>query len=94
VALGMIFAVELSERVLKLPTNIKTRLVALLDRFGLPHQLDRNLEVYLPFLRRDKKVQQQEMNFILLRDIGLAERQMVTEKELREFLSTTEGGLA
>jgi 3-dehydroquinate synthase len=71
VAAGMVLAARLSQRLGLFADADVTRLVALLERAGLPVEAPRlGVERYLELMGRDKKVVGGSMRFVLLRSLG------------------------
>jgi 3-dehydroquinate synthase len=74
VAMGMAFAARRSESLGLAPSGTAERLVALLERAGLPTELpDHPRRAYLEALRVDKKRRDARIRFVALRRIGMAE---------------------
>ncbi|MEE8557147.1 MAG: 3-dehydroquinate synthase [Myxococcota bacterium] len=87
VALGMIFAVGLSESRGLCPAGCQARMRDLLGRIGLPSdppRIEGNRETYLRALSVDKKVRGEKLGFVVLRDIGRAEVLRLTPEEILE----------
>lgn len=77
VAIGMVMAADLSERLGHCPTGIAKKIAAHLDEIGLPSNLSHiahhwKREAIFSHMRYDKKVEQGKLVFILLRNIGEA----------------------
>lgn len=73
VALGMVLAADLSQRLGLLPTADARRLVALLARAGLPVEAPRiGADKAFDCMRIDKKVKSGRVRLVLLRDLGSA----------------------
>ncbi len=71
VALGMVIAADISERLKFLSTENHIRLKHLIGRFGLPTKLQGvSLEAILEAMQHDKKFRGQRNRFVLARDIG------------------------
>jgi len=74
VAMGMVHAARLSERLALAPEGTAARVEALLRRFELPTELPRfPREAYLAALRVDKKKRDGRIRYVVLRRIGRAE---------------------
>ncbi len=74
VAMGMAFAAGRSEELGLAPPGTRARLVALLERIGLPVDLpDHPRSAYLRALAVDKKKRAAHLHFVVLRRIGEAE---------------------
>jgi 3-dehydroquinate synthase len=90
VAIGMAFAARLSERRGLAPAGTAPRLMALLERAGLPTEppdLEAQRGAYVRAIAVDKKLAGKRVGFIALREIGRAER---VELELEEILAGAE----
>lgn len=72
VAIGICFALDLSEELCRLPKSASQEIKTLLHRFALPTQipLEFSPEQILEKLHYDKKKSQKEVSFVLLSDIG------------------------
>ena len=85
VAIGMAFAARLSERRGLAPAGTAARLVGLLERAGLPTALpdpDAQRGAYLRGIAVDKKLAGGRVAFVVLREIGRAERLQLTPEEI------------
>ncbi|AOZ72615.1 3-dehydroquinate synthase [Boudabousia tangfeifanii] len=72
VAIGMVFAAELSRQRLNLPASKVAQLVALLEKLSLPTSVsDLPWEDLLAIMRTDKKVRAGQIRFVLLSDWGV-----------------------
>ena len=73
VAMGMVLATDLSQRIGQLPAADARRLTALLVRAGLPVEAPRiGADKAFDYMRIDKKVKSGRVRLILLREIGSA----------------------
>lgn len=72
VALGMLAACRISNRLTGLPESVTARLEKLLARFGLPTKLSNPppVERILDMMKLDKKVQDGRIHFLLLAEVG------------------------
>lgn len=71
IAVGMMAAAELGERIGLTPPRVRERQRALLSRFGLPLRLSGvNVEAVMDAIALDKKVTGQRLRWVLLREIG------------------------
>ena len=68
VAIGMVAALRLSERLLGFPHAASG--IALLERMGLPTVAPVTASEFLPFLERDKKRRGGKIHMVLIEDIG------------------------
>ena len=83
VAIGMAFAAGRSESLGLAPAGTAQRLVALLERAGLPTEpLDFPRSAYLEALRVDKKRRASRIRFVALREIGRSEAVSLTPAEI------------
>jgi 3-dehydroquinate synthase len=88
VAIGMIFAAELSKRLGTLSDDACSRLRLLLQRLGLPVAMpDFPVGACLATMRFDKKIQQGKIRFVLLDGIGKAYMAPIDEAVLEKTLS-------
>ncbi|MHB8103923.1 MAG: 3-dehydroquinate synthase [Dehalococcoidales bacterium] len=76
VAIGMMAAVKISERIGRLPEDVVKQLEELIRKAGLPVSLpdlnDTEKEKLLELIKHDKKVQDGKIRFVLLKAIGSA----------------------
>jgi 3-dehydroquinate synthase len=70
VAMGMVVAATIAVRRKICPVEALDRLKKLLQAFGLPTSLLVDAAEVLRFVRYDKKIQDRQVRFVLLRDIG------------------------
>lgn len=82
VGLGMLVACRLSEKHLGMQAACSERLQQLLEKYGLPVQLDYNVDQVLEVLEMDKKRNDQCIDFVLLEKAGVA---VLKELELSEI---------
>jgi 3-dehydroquinate synthase len=76
VAMGMVFAAALSESRGLCPAGTRARLVALLARAGLPSAAPdwhAQRDAYLRAISVDKKIRDEKLGFVVLRELGRAE---------------------
>jgi len=74
VAIGMVFAAKLSQRLGKCREEVPRRLEQLIRNFNLPADLpDLNANAIIESLYHDKKTMNQKIKFILVKEIGLVE---------------------
>jgi 3-dehydroquinate synthase len=81
VALGMLVAIKLSEKVLGLPKSVYTRLENIYNKLGIPCKY--KVDIYNSFLyaiEHDKK-NSNNINFVLLKDVGHCEIKVNINKE-------------
>ncbi len=86
VAIGMVAAAKISEKIIKLPSEQTNRLIRLINDYHLPVTMtsDRN-EVFNIF-RLDKKRERDSIHFVLLTEIGKATTQPIPLDELKQIL--------
>jgi len=75
VAMGMVFAARLSERFGLACEGVSERLSKLLERIGLPiepHDWTKEKNAYLRAIAVDKKIRDEKVGFVVLREIGRA----------------------
>ncbi|MBL0146533.1 MAG: 3-dehydroquinate synthase [Chitinophagaceae bacterium] len=72
ISIGMVIAAKISEEINNLYSDEKERLTQLLQKYGLPIQLNFDKEKVLSILKMDKKRVKEEIDFILLNNIGEA----------------------
>jgi 3-dehydroquinate synthase len=85
VALGMIFAAELSRRILGLDADAVQRQRSLLEQFELPTEtINTDFSTIFSIMKRDKKVLGDRMRFVLLRSIGEPELNGAIDEEILE----------
>ena len=89
VAAGMALAAGLSARMGRIPQSHARRLVALLERFGLPVEApDFPVETWLTYMGRDKKNERGRITLVLLDALGRASVvRDAPEQALRELLA-------
>ena len=90
VALGMLTAIKLSEKILGLSDTVYLRLINLYRKIGIKdkHKVD-NYNSFLYAIKHDKK-NSNNLNFVLLRDIGECKVKInVTEEELKWALKNS-----
>lgn len=85
VAIGMKFAMIISEEVLEVKVN-KENLNTLFERFQYPNMPKLNLESLIEKMKQDKKSYGGKINMVLMRDIGKMEVVEVPEDIVREQL--------
>ncbi len=73
VAIGMNVAARLGVKLAITPPAVATQLVSLCKQAGLPTDLPISVSELIPWMRRDKKVIQGHLSFVLLRGLGKAE---------------------
>ncbi|MFQ5513087.1 MAG: 3-dehydroquinate synthase [Myxococcota bacterium] len=87
VAMGMVFATRLSEKLGFAAEGVATRLEVLLKRVGLPvepRDWGTKRSAYLRAIAVDKKIEAGKVGFVVLRDIGSAEVVPIAPEEIIE----------
>ena len=88
VAIGMVVAARLAERLGLVDASVGMRIRALVERAGLPADLPpRSASALLRALRQDKKVQDRRIHFVLPDRIGHVIVRPVEEPEIRRVLA-------
>lgn len=87
VSIGMVMAIHLSVELGMLKKGNDGRLIHLLTQYGLPVTLPVSPERLIHALWHDKKKHGEEIDMVLLSEIGRAELVPVSIKRLKEFLS-------
>jgi 3-dehydroquinate synthase len=88
VAIGMVVAARLAERLGLVDASVGMRIRALIERTGLPADLPpRSASALLRALRQDKKVQDRRIHFVLPDRIGHVIVRPVEEPEIRRVLA-------
>jgi shikimate kinase/3-dehydroquinate synthase len=83
VAIGMAFAAERSEALGFSPAGTASRLIALLERAGLPVRApNRPRSAYLSAIAVDKKKQGDQIHFVVLNGLGAASTVALTPREI------------
>lgn len=89
IALGMVVACMLSEKVMQIAPSIRIRLVDLLKRYELPHHQPLDVEAVMTLLRMDKKKSDGRVDYIVLEALGAATVRQLSfyqiEQALRRF---------
>jgi len=93
VAIGMVVAARLAERLGLADARVGTRIRALIERTGLPADLPpRSTSALIRAMRQDKKVQDRRIHFVLPDRIGHVLVRPVEEPEIRQVLTATKPG--
>ncbi|MGD9075613.1 MAG: 3-dehydroquinate synthase [Desulfobacteraceae bacterium] len=87
ISVGMMAASNLSAKKGYLSTGEKERIEALLNKFQLPTRVQFNGKRLLDAVRKDKKREGEEINFVLLQGIGKAVVEKISVKELENLVS-------
>ena len=93
VAIGMVVAARLAERLGLADASVGTRIRALVARARLPADLpQRSASALLRAMRQDKKVQDRRIHFVLPDRIGHVVVRPVEEAEIRQVLTAHQPG--
>jgi 3-dehydroquinate synthase len=91
VAIGMVVAARLAERLGLADASVGTRIRALVERTKLPADLPpRSVSALLRAMRQDKKVRDRRIHFVLPDRIGHVVVRPVEEPEIRQVLTATQ----
>ncbi len=86
VGLGMLMAIKISERELNLDAMIFEKVKEILIKFELPTKLLFDPALVYDKLVGDKKRVKEEIEFILINEIGLAERKYIPLERIKSYL--------
>jgi 3-dehydroquinate synthase len=86
VAIGMVAAAKISEKLKGLPVEQTNRLIRLINDYQLPVTLASNKEEVYNIFKMDKKREGDAIHFVLLEEIGKAITQAVPISELKQLL--------
>jgi 3-dehydroquinate synthase len=86
VAIGMVAAARISEKLSGLPVEQTDRLIRLINDYQLPVTLASNKEEVFNIFKLDKKRERDAIHFVLLEEIGKALTQAVPITELKQLL--------
>jgi 3-dehydroquinate synthase len=86
VAIGMVAAAKISEKLKGLPVEQTNRLIRLINDYQLPVTLTSNKEEVFNIFKLDKKREKDAIHFVLLEEIGKATTQPVPIAELKQML--------
>lgn len=86
VAIGMVAAAKISEKLKGLPVEQTNRLIRLINDYQLPVTLVSNKEEVYNIFKMDKKREADNIHFVLLEEIGKAITQAVPIAELKQLL--------
>lgn len=87
VSLGMVVALELSEKRKILSPDHKLRILTLLERLKLPTHLEFETDKLVEAMKKDKKRQKNTISFVLLHGIGKAIIEEIAIEELRAVIN-------
>ncbi|MCK7560194.1 3-dehydroquinate synthase [Chitinophaga sedimenti] len=86
VAIGMVAAAKLSEKLKGLPTEQTNRLIRLINDYHLPVTLTSDKEQVFNIFKLDKKREKDFIHFILLEEIGKAVTHPIPIEELKQLM--------
>ena len=92
VAIGMVTALKIGERLDVTEREVRSRLVRLLEKWGLPTESEIPLEKLVPALASDKKRWGSEVQFVLLQKIGLSLLKPIAIGKLEQLLGEVWSG--
>jgi 3-dehydroquinate synthase len=86
VAIGMVAAAKISEKLSALPVEQTNRLIRLINDYQLPVTLTSNKEEMYNIFKLDKKREKDAINFVLLEQLGSAHTKAVPLATLKQLL--------
>ena len=86
VAIGMVKAVELGEKLGETPKGIKERLLNVLEKWHLPTSTDLPVEDLYQTMLSDKKKLNGKVYYVVIKEIGDAKTWPLSEQELHDLL--------
>lgn len=86
VAIGMVKAVELGEKLGETPNGIKERLLNVLEKWHLPTSTDLPVEDLYQTMLSDKKKLNGKVYYVVIKEIGDAKTWPLSEQELHDLL--------
>lgn len=86
VAIGMVAAAKISEKLSALPVEQTNRLIRLINDYQLPVTLTSNKEEMYDIFKMDKKREKDTINFVLLDQLGSAHTKAVPLATLKQLL--------
>jgi len=89
VSIGMVMAAKISEEINNFYTEDKQRLIALLEKYGLPVKYETDKEQVFEILKKDKKRVAENVSFVLLDAIGEASITKISLVQLQDLLNQT-----
>ncbi|GAA4311731.1 3-dehydroquinate synthase [Compostibacter hankyongensis] len=88
VAMGMVAASRLSQRLNGFPEADTVRITRLIESYGLPVKISSNTEAVYNLLRMDKKREKEFIHFILLKQVGEAVTVPIPLEQLKAELES------
>ena len=92
VAIGMVYAAEISLKKGNLSSEEFGKIVTLLKKLGLPIEFNGNVRMLKDFIKKDKKRENSFIHFILLEKIGKAVVKKLSIEELELLIDGFSGG--
>ncbi|ASZ11539.1 3-dehydroquinate synthase [Chitinophaga pendula] len=86
VAIGMVAAAKLSEKLSGLPVEQTNRLIRLINDYQLPVTMSTDKEAVFNLFKLDKKRDGAAIHFVLLKEIGQALTQPIPIDDLKQYL--------
>ncbi len=87
VSIGMVAAARLSHMKGMINAGDVDRIERLIERFGLPREIDADIDMSIGAIEKDKKREARNIHFVLLKGIGRAEVTAIEMDELKEALN-------
>ncbi len=87
ISIGMVMAAKMSELLSGLSSAATAKIIALLQQYHLPVALEINKEKVLAALTKDKKRAGDQINFVLLNEIGKAEVKKLFFEQIAALLA-------
>ena len=86
ISIGMVVALRLSEKLLEFPGTETQKVIDLLKTYQLPVEIPRSINDAVHAIRMDKKRKNNEIRFILLKEIGRATTKMISIDDLEMMI--------
>ncbi|RPE09408.1 3-dehydroquinate synthase [Chitinophaga lutea] len=86
VAIGMVAAAKISEKITKLPSEQTNRLIRLINDYRLPVTMQSDKDAVFNIFKLDKKREKDHIHFVLLEELGKAQTQPIPLDELKQIL--------
>lgn len=86
VAIGMVAAAKISEKIMQLPAEQTNRLISLIEDYHLPVTMTADKEAVFDIFKLDKKREKDYIHFVLLKAIGDATTQPIPISELKQII--------
>ncbi len=86
VAIGMIKACEIGEKLGQTPKGVKERILNVLEKWHLPTSTDLPVEDLYQTMLSDKKKLNGKVYFVVIKEIGDSKTQPLSEQELKDLL--------